>query len=84
MAKVTDYSGIEVSGWTTGPRRARTLTVYISAPNSYLIEETGIGLANIFAHKRGYTMTGALTVPIAPSVYSGQFQTKIEYTERWR
>jgi hypothetical protein len=82
MAQQTDYSGIEISAKTRGPRNARILTVYIEAPYYRDIEEVGIGCANVLASKRGYKfLSGATVWPVEQSA-TGLYQSKVEYTER--
>jgi hypothetical protein len=78
---------IELSARTTGPSGRRVLTVYVEADTMSDVEGQGTSEANLLAHKRGFramTGEGVTALPVAKSALSGRYQTRIEYTERWR
>jgi hypothetical protein len=77
-------SSVELSARTTGPKNARVLTVYIEADNRYQIEDTGYSLANVLAHKRGFSVSNDVTVTPIRRATCGRYQAKIEYADRWR
>jgi hypothetical protein len=87
MARDT-HDPVQLTSTIHGKRGARVLTVYIEADNRFQIEDSGFGLANVYAHKKGYAAYGdkaQVTVgQIVQSQWSGRWQCKVEYTARWR